>query len=373
MATFGLNDGENVVMTIQDILTYAALFSIVIFIAAVQLILVLRARHGRTPHDLRRRGRYDVFVSYKSEDAWLARPCAELLLAAGWRVWFDEYVILLTEGKQFRREMILGVWRSRYGVCITTKSYFSSRWCREELRGLMKKHRRNPQRIVNARLSEYPTPTTIDLPMGPTNTCTSLHSLMRFVEQATGLASVPAPDESRPLRKSDFLTHSDLPRGWRLDTSGWIKGEPVEPRVIHRDGSGVDYVRPYRRGMVVCHAQLRRTGKRNHLASTVKLSALQTLKVEAQAEFGDIYLLECLGVHVIKALKKTHPGFTLFVGRLPTAWCRVYRVFLDDCGRRHTWMAEFEFSLQGTFREFCAVTHFMDHMVSSISPVDSAT
>jgi hypothetical protein len=48
------------------------------------------------------RGRYDVFLSYKSEDVRLVRHVAEALLANQYAVWFAEYQVLLRSYDRFQ-------------------------------------------------------------------------------------------------------------------------------------------------------------------------------------------------------------------------------------------------------------------------------
>jgi hypothetical protein len=81
--------------------------------------------------------RYGVFVSYKSQDARLAREIADQLIASGIRVWFAEYQILLQNRAQFQDAILRGIRRSHYGLAITNRRYVESEYCRLELTQLL--------------------------------------------------------------------------------------------------------------------------------------------------------------------------------------------------------------------------------------------
>lgn len=78
---------------------------------------------------------YDVFISHASEDKdEIARPLAEALQAQGLRVWFDEWSLVM--GDRLRRKIDEGLKRSRFGVVVLSKNFFSKNWPQQELDGL---------------------------------------------------------------------------------------------------------------------------------------------------------------------------------------------------------------------------------------------
>ncbi|MCE5266712.1 MAG: TIR domain-containing protein [Planctomycetaceae bacterium] len=79
--------------------------------------------------------RRDVFLSHASEDKeTLVRPLADSLIAAGISVWYDEYEIQL--GDSLREKIDEGLAKSRFGVVVLSRHFFSKRWPRRELDGL---------------------------------------------------------------------------------------------------------------------------------------------------------------------------------------------------------------------------------------------
>jgi hypothetical protein len=78
---------------------------------------------------------WDVFISHAAEDkAEVARPLAEALTRAGFRVWYDE--LTLSVGDSLRRTIDRGLAESRYGVVILSPNFLAKEWPRRELDGL---------------------------------------------------------------------------------------------------------------------------------------------------------------------------------------------------------------------------------------------
>jgi hypothetical protein len=76
--------------------------------------------------------RWDVFISHAHEDkASVAVPLAQLLEAAGLRVWLDQQELGL--GDSIRAKIDAGLAGSRFGVVVLSKSYFEKRWTANEL------------------------------------------------------------------------------------------------------------------------------------------------------------------------------------------------------------------------------------------------
>jgi hypothetical protein len=78
---------------------------------------------------------WDIFISHAWEDKEdIARPLAEALIAAGLRVWYDEFE--LTVGDSLGRSIDRGLRDSRYGSVKLILNNVS-------LRGFAKQSRRN--------------------------------------------------------------------------------------------------------------------------------------------------------------------------------------------------------------------------------------
>ena len=85
---------------------------------------------------------WDFFISHASVDkAATVRPLAELLLAGGARVWFDEFELRV--GDDLRARIDDGLARSRFGVVVLSNAFLEGRhWTENELSGLFASQKR---------------------------------------------------------------------------------------------------------------------------------------------------------------------------------------------------------------------------------------
>lgn len=79
---------------------------------------------------------FDVFVSHATEDKdAVVRPLANALQDRGLSVWYDEFELRI--GDSLRRKIDAGIARSRFGVVVLSKPFFSKGWAQYELDGLV--------------------------------------------------------------------------------------------------------------------------------------------------------------------------------------------------------------------------------------------
>ncbi len=110
-----------------------------------------RSRRAARPSSRRRarssRRRYDLFLSHASEDKRaIARPLYKALKKAGMSVWFDEET--LTIGDNLRGKIDEGLARCRYGVVILSPKFFSKRWPKKELDGLVAREDASGEKVI---------------------------------------------------------------------------------------------------------------------------------------------------------------------------------------------------------------------------------
>jgi hypothetical protein len=79
--------------------------------------------------------KWDMFISYASEDAPFVRSLADALQRAGLRTWFDQFA--LTAGDGLLDSIDRGLRDSRYGIVILSEHFLSKNWPRRELAGLL--------------------------------------------------------------------------------------------------------------------------------------------------------------------------------------------------------------------------------------------
>jgi TIR domain len=78
---------------------------------------------------------WDAFICHASDDKReVAQPIADLLRAAGYRIWLDEYELVV--GDSLRQRIDEGLASSRYGVVILSPAFFGKSWPQRELDGL---------------------------------------------------------------------------------------------------------------------------------------------------------------------------------------------------------------------------------------------
>ena len=77
-----------------------------------------------------------IFISHAGEDKEpIARPLADALIGAGFRVWFDKYSLHL--GDSLKAKIDEGLAMADFGVVILSPAFFSKQWPKEELDGLV--------------------------------------------------------------------------------------------------------------------------------------------------------------------------------------------------------------------------------------------
>jgi hypothetical protein len=81
---------------------------------------------------------FDVFICHASEDKdEFVRPLAERLKENHIEVWYDEFSLKI--GDSLRRSIDIGLSKSRYGIVVLSKNFFSKEWPQWELDGLVQR------------------------------------------------------------------------------------------------------------------------------------------------------------------------------------------------------------------------------------------
>lgn len=77
--------------------------------------------------------KFDLFVSYKSQDANEVRSVVDSLIANGLRVWFAEYHVLLPNYTQFQTAIDKGIDDSQFALIFCNDSWARSQYCQLEI------------------------------------------------------------------------------------------------------------------------------------------------------------------------------------------------------------------------------------------------
>ena len=90
---------------------------------------------------------FDVFISYATEDKEaVAGPLARCLRANDVSVWYDDFELRV--GDSLRRSIDSGIARSRFGLVVLSKAFFSKDWPQYELDGLVTKANSDKQILL---------------------------------------------------------------------------------------------------------------------------------------------------------------------------------------------------------------------------------
>lgn len=316
---------------------------------------------------------YDFFVSYRSQNAPLVRPIVEQLLGAGYKVWFDEYVVSLdvktlrdqTDLDQRLSEIIpLGIEHSKRAICFISDSYLQSEWCRLELDLILKQL--GPSQLLNIELSAIPhlDDRFSQLAQAQTIKYENLLQSLSFIDSSIEWASQLSPQESvaQPIVFSyqDWVFELDA-SGWRGDTGyRTVAFDNLEGPKLHRGFEGSLWTGRVMVGEMG-YSSLHRGGIYNDKEFFLR-----------SARFAQEFLAEseghrCVGVHLVMLNGESHFGLTATAYERGQ-WMRLYSIALHD-GLAHVrgdTEVFFNFQFTGSFEKFCQSVHYADALVQSL-------
>lgn len=360
---------------------------LILVLVLLELRTLLRVRKGTTPHDReatasRRRGSpflrkaYDFFLSYKSEDATLARHLCEALTGAGHDVWFAEYTILLFNHDEFQAAIDLGTSQSRFAITITNERYTASHHCRNELQQLLMPENCGPGRIVEIRNPGDPRL------YSDFSTLREAHAVDFRTTPAAAAAIANATGVAVECRsyQHDFLQghpnvrtrfrHADIAYSlalhpWRMSSERDVElgREAFVPsqRFVFDPSVGRVWAALY-------VGSERGAPRAPDRPQTDQKAYYDDLVREAEQEYGTgdpgPRAVECLGVHLCRLCGFTHPAFTCF--KQPRNWFRQYSIVLPDDQNQRNIRFQFVFSFRGPFRNFVQIGWLMDQFVMSL-------
>jgi len=104
-------------------------------------------RSPETEREARADGmKWDIFISYASEDREFVQQLAEALEYWGLTVWLDQST--LQPGDSLRRGIDEGLAQSRYGVVVLSSAFFAKDWTQRELDGLIARETNSRKVII---------------------------------------------------------------------------------------------------------------------------------------------------------------------------------------------------------------------------------
>lgn len=342
---------------------------------------------------------YDLFVSYKSEDALIVRMVAEQMRASGANVWFAEYSIQLEGREQFMAAIEKAIADSRYGICFTNDRFVSSEYCRREIELLLM--HLGPERIIEIALPRQSLPhqrfpalsaaMSLDVPVpqsseddgadgwSATLPCSAVDRILEHIHRSTGLSlsgcgchTPQGPD--RHYYRSRGVSYS-------LDSSGWAMEKPgLLSRLIAwgggADSLGAKFRRASEGGSLWGHLIVGKQDvprKRTAEGTTDDREYYDDALAFARQYFGSIWKQKCIGVHLVFLCGLSHPAFStlassssaVLMGR--PVWSRLYSVVLPGPrGSGDDREFAFFFFCKGDLASFVRSAHCMDRLVLSL-------
>jgi hypothetical protein len=199
--------------------------------AALLALLIVGSRLFKLPHtgDPTRERNCDLFISYSSKNAMLARPAADHLFSVGLKPWFAEYQILTERRLEWRDTVVAGLGLATRGVIFQSRAYAKSPECELELEELC---RLPPDKLCVVVLEDvqlrHPLPDNVHR-IHSTDAAAIATQVAQFFTGAALRPSVTVQGkEPRHIEACTGLPYS-------LDFGDWVVTSPP-PKAFHEHG-----------------------------------------------------------------------------------------------------------------------------------------
>ncbi|MBL8809853.1 MAG: toll/interleukin-1 receptor domain-containing protein [Planctomycetaceae bacterium] len=324
---------------------------------------------GKSPEPEDGQGkRYDVFMSYKSQDSDLVRAVAEWLMAAGLRVWFAEYQVLLRERDLFQRAIDIGIAMSQWGIAFTNPTYITSEHCQNELKALASSTGGDPEHLLEIVLGDAPLAkeflSECRLPwVTEPHLFTGLPTLFEWLRTQLGITSRESISAAPPSGTNGYRGMAD---SYSMDLSRWeqISDERGWQSNSVFDGPAFRLVSQNAMEGKLTISSVRGIDRKSMQYGTevaFQRNYFNALIGFAQSEFASTKRT-CIGVHLVHKDDQVHFSTTSWNG---DRWQRDYFIESPDA-----YGNGLEFSLQfrmdGTFQDFCRCLPATDALAQSL-------
>ena len=310
---------------------------------------------------------FDVFISYKSDDANLVRQVADQLLASGIKVWFTEYQVLLENWDEFQQAINEGIRLSTYGVAFTSDKYAESGNCWLEMEELLA--RLGSDKVLEIKLHDggethrkFP-----ELEGSPQLSFNGqIEQILSFISSETKLA-VNNPDEITQTVAPQYFEGDCLGKKYQLDFSGWDITKKGKKDFFRLKVNGPEFKLASSpnpifgnlfAGRETSNASIRNSSDDRRMYDKLRGYAKNYLKILGVKQ-GGLHLFFHNGLSQM-ALTYWRRGF----------WRRKYSIILPvpESQKRAEFVFTFEFT--GSFQEYLRQTYKMDKLVHSLQWVE---
>lgn len=323
--------------------------------------------------------KYDYFISYKAQDVLLVRQIAELMMASGISVWFDEYQILFNnyEDDKLEMELMTAIENATYGIIFTNDLYFNSKYCSDELKLLLKKPKSN---IINILLQPHVLFRNFDdLRDCPTWTGASkVNEICSFINARTNIQIVDTSQTTE--RDSQIYKKKYLHVPYQLNISGWQESSwPLFSKITNTASSTKlgpwlkRTINDYQLEVNVCMGpELHPAQISSQVHHTTDHREIQKnlMRPRVQKFLTDFGPDTIIGFHLLPHREYMHHAFTYKFSE--NKWQRKYSITLPQPNCDELYDFVFTCNFDGPFEEFCRIAHLLDSLVVSLEwpPLD---
>ena len=318
--------------------------------------------------------RYDVFISYKSDQSEEIRILAEALLARKVHVWFDEYRINPFKRGHFQEEIDHAIERSALFVYFDTPNYRASEYCQHE-RNLAQQNAaiwpENVLRIVDVHDSSEPTGLFVE------DGISTLRELTAYTYSSPVRKALNAIGEKLgrelSLEFRDFVTFVPGTESTCLQTEshdvkvfapGWTQLHEAS----REDGltKPLVLVKRHQTAKIQCSIRAARIGKADGLAYNTEREKIEAV-IDLMREKNRTWQWEIFGLHYLQINKKPHLAASVDAG-VDGIFHRYYMVFV---GKKRVGSGSddiylyFDFYLRGTKEDFFNLAYLFDEVAYS--------
>jgi hypothetical protein len=308
---------------------------------------------------------YDIFISYKSEDAEVVRKITERLMSSGINVWFAEHEILLTNRWFFQWHINKGIKLSKYVLAFTSDDHAKSRHCNKEINLSLKyQGTDNVIEIVmhegdltHKKFPEFKKCSAIKFD-------DNIDAITEFIQQKTGLEIKPLAAAIKKV-DDDYYGADYLGSRYMVNIKEWSFKES------NSDGVHLfEYKNFAGKGALLMNFFARRDDERRslHNQSVDDRELYYKLLIFARKYFIKDMPATPVGVHLFFYKNLSQLGLTYWVkGKYPF-WSRKYSIIAEPSTYSFPVEVAFTFSLMSTasYSEFCHYTQVMEETAKSL-------
>jgi len=306
--------------------------------------------------------KYELFISYKSEDVHAVRLIADRLLASGKKVWFAEYNILLIDRSRFQEDIDQGIRDSKFGVAFTNDSYIQSKYCQLEMDQLLRFC--GPKNIINIQMS--PDPAALDkypeLKESPSIKFQDTGEALSFIAHKTGWQIASGTGIS-PVGAEEYFEGHACEEPYKIDVSGWELieqsfhgGGPCYLRNI--DGFELFWNLQYGKELAPLVYDVRRSSSQRDERALYNELCNYALHYFRDLQPGS----RVGGVHLYNINGAIQFAISYFDGHF---WKRRYSLMLVHPETYDAVEFVFTFQFSGPFKDYCRLVEIMDNVVYS--------